>query len=280
MRARSPRPPERRAKKALNVLGWKEQRGRARRTLAATRVVRDGGGAKSVVCPTSPCPESRAGGVRGGGPNRSCVMALGSVSGADVSLLVRYARVSLEIWLGLAWLGTQLQQHLVRDPAHPASRSPLTHSKACASPLLSEAAAAAFRRSRTAARAAAATRTCCRACSAAARGVSGGVAAAPPSQKLGPYVVSSSAPAQVHQTFTVVGSEAPVQPFRGRPKLAALGFIWHEPGASGSGLGRGSLFLSQPQLGARRDGRARDGRAEGRVAKGNVRHVEGCADVR
>ena len=28
-------------------------------------------------------------------------MALGSVSG-DVSLLVRYARVSLEIWLGLA----------------------------------------------------------------------------------------------------------------------------------------------------------------------------------
>ena len=30
-------------------------------------------------------------------------MALGSASG-DVSLLVRYARVSLEIWLGLAWL--------------------------------------------------------------------------------------------------------------------------------------------------------------------------------
>ena len=30
----------------------------------------------------------------------------GSVSG-DVSLLVRYARVSLEIWLGLAWQGAK-----------------------------------------------------------------------------------------------------------------------------------------------------------------------------
>ena len=42
-------------------------------------------------------------------------MALGSVSG-DVSLLVRYARVSLEIWLGLA-----LPSHFSkrsRDPAH------------------------------------------------------------------------------------------------------------------------------------------------------------------
>ena len=43
----------------------------ASRTLAAMRVVRDGGGAKPVVCSTSPWLESRAGGVRGGGPNRS-----------------------------------------------------------------------------------------------------------------------------------------------------------------------------------------------------------------
>ena len=43
----------------------------ASRTIAAMRVVRDGGGAKTVVCPTSPCPMSRAGGVRDGGPNRS-----------------------------------------------------------------------------------------------------------------------------------------------------------------------------------------------------------------
>ena len=43
----------------------------ASRTIAAMRVVRDGGGAKTVARPTSPCPESRAGGVRDGGPNRS-----------------------------------------------------------------------------------------------------------------------------------------------------------------------------------------------------------------
>ena len=49
-------------------------------------------------------------------------MALGSVSG-DVSLLVRYAGVSLEIWLGLAWPRNRANSPLTeRWPWGPARR--------------------------------------------------------------------------------------------------------------------------------------------------------------
>ena len=68
-----------------------------------TRVVCNGGGAKTVVCPPARVrsPEQEACGAE---DLITGHMALGSVSG-DVSLLVRYARVSLEIWLEI-WLAS------------------------------------------------------------------------------------------------------------------------------------------------------------------------------